>query len=179
MSHQWEHKLEYIQLVLDMNRALRDGDYIHFEQLRARKTNFDRLLWDIKKDHFKELLPYHTVTDALVATASHLGVTFPDLKDPHIRTGDGQFIFGISDGQRTVQIWPMEDLGYYSIEIFVYIDSISGLCYEGHTTSLDEATIVLSRWFMERCSIESLHAQFPWMSREPLRLTGPRMTFED
>lgn len=73
----------------------------------------------------------------------------------------------------------MEDRGYYSLEIFSYEQTQQGDCYQGQTRLLEESAIVVSRWLMEYCSIESLHAQFPWMSREPLRLTGPRMTFED
>ena len=47
-------------------------------------------------------------------------------------------------------------------------DGRKGYVYPGHTTSLDETTIVLSRWFVERCSIDDLQAQFSWMPREPL-----------
>ena len=178
MSHQWEYEAEYIQLALDMNRALREGNTVLYEQLEARKHKFDDLMWASKIAHFKELDPYRTVVEALRATANRLGLPFPDLTDLHNKTGDGQFLFGVADGKRTVQIWPMEDRGYYSIEVYDYERSEGGLCYQGHTTSLDESTIVLSRWFVERCSIDGLHTQFAWMSHEPLQLSGSRMTFE-
>lgn len=178
MAQRWEHEAEYIQLALDMNRALREGNAVRYEQLAARKRTFDDLMWASITAHFTELAAYRTVVEALRATANRLGLPFPDLTDPQTKTGDGQFFFGVADGKRTVQIWPMEDRGYYSIEVYDYERSEGGLCYQGHTTSLDESTIVLSRWFVERGSIDGLHTQFAWMSREPLQLSGSRMTFE-
>jgi hypothetical protein len=178
MSHRWEHEDEYIQLRLDMNRAQREGDTVLYEQLRPRIEELDRMIWRSMTDGFPELASYQTVVEALRHMAASLNLPFPDLANPNNNTGDGKFIFGVSNGQRTVQVWPMEDRGYYNVEVFDYEHSEDGVCYKGRTTSLEAATIVLSRWFVERCSIESLHAQSPWIAQEPLRLSGPRMTFE-
>jgi hypothetical protein len=169
----WKHEREYIQLLLAINHAQREGNSVLYEQLQERIKVLDRMRWHSKTEVFIELAPYQTLVEALEQTATRLRITFPDLAAEHNQTGDGQFIFGVSDGVRTVQIWPMESRGHYDIEVYAL-----GVCYRGQTTSLDEATIALSRWFVERCLIEALHAQFPWMSRDPLQLTGPRMTLK-
>jgi hypothetical protein len=178
MSEQWEYGEEYLEIKSAFRHAQKAGDHALCEQLRPRIEELDRMMWHSMTDGLPELAPYQTVVQALQQTASRLGLRFPDLSDSHNRTGDGQFLFGVSDGQRTVQIWPMEDRGSYSIEVYDYEHTENGACYQGHTTSLEEATIVLSQWFVERCSIGYLHTQFAWMSREPLQLSGSRMTFE-
>lgn len=170
---------EAIQLQLDLNRAKREGNRAAYQQIQARLAVIHADWWRTKVAYFGELAPYQTFVEALAATAQRLGLAFPDRTDPRHHGGDGYFIFGISDGERTVQIFPMEDRGYYDVELFDYDPAHTERCYKGHTTSLTAAATVLSRWYMERCAIESLHAQFPWLPQEPFRLDGPRMTFED
>jgi hypothetical protein len=180
MSHKWEHEDEYLQLKSAFRRAQKDGDMVRSEQLRSRIKELDDLMWSSLTRYFTELAPYQTVTEALEQTAQRLGISFPNLADPSNNSGDGHFMFGVSDGVRTVQIWPLESRGYYDIEVYRY-DTPShedeGLCYRGQTTSLEEAILVLSWWFVKRCSIEMLHAQFPWIPHEPFHLSGPRVTF--
>lgn len=178
MSHRWEHEDEVIQLQLAINHALREGNSAVLEELQACMSVFDNMRWQTKVAAFPELMPYGTVVNALQRTALKLGVPFPDLSNPRNRTGDGHFLFGVSDEVRTVQIWPMESRGYYNVELFDYAHTPDGNCYKGHTRSLAESTIVMSRWFVERCSIEALHGQCSWMSKEPFHLRGPRITFE-
>jgi hypothetical protein len=136
------------------------------------------MMWQSMISRFIELAPYSTIVEALEQTARRLNLSFPDLNDAHNRAGDGRFSFGVSDGLRTIQIWPMESRGCYDVELLDYTQSPDGHCYKGQTTSLKQVTVALSRWFVERCSIESLHVQLPWMSREPLQLSGSRMTLE-
>ena len=178
MAHQWEYGEEYLEIKSAFRRAQKAGDHVLCEQLRPRMEELDEMMWRSMTDGFPELAPYQSVVEALRHTAVRLHLPFPDLNNPSNRTGDGQFIFGVSDDLRTVQIWPLEDRGYYSIEVYDYEHQAEGLCYRGQTTSLKEATIVLSRWFVERCSIDTLHIQLPWMLRTPFQLSGPRMTFE-
>jgi hypothetical protein len=173
MRRKWEHEDEYLKLDSALRAAKKAGDEALCQQLQARIQVFDEMMWRSKTDGFPELASYHSVVEALAQTARRLGVPFPDLTDARYRTGDGKFIFGISDGIRSIQIFPLEDRGYHDIEVYE-----QGVCYKGQTGSLEEATRVLSRWFMERCSIEALHAQFPWMSSEPFRLSGPRVAYE-
>lgn len=178
MSHRWEYEDEYIQLSLGLNRAAREGDQALYQQLSARKQELDDIMWQTKVNVFTELKPFRSVVDAFRHTALRLGVAFPDLSNPRYRTGDGKFLFGVSDNQRTVQIWPMEDRGYYSVEIFDYETSETGKCYQGQTQSLEEATLVITRWFVDRQSIGVLHQGLPWIAQDPLHLTEPRMSFE-
>ena len=178
MPHRWEYEDEYLEIKSAFRRAQKAGDHVLCKQLSPRVEELDGMMWRSMTSVFPELSPYRTVVEALRHTADRLNLLFPELANQNNDTGDGQFIFGVSDGRRTVQIWPMEDRGYYNIKIFDYEYIEEGVCYPGHTTSLDEATIVLSRWFVERCSIDDLHAQFSWMPREPLKLSGSRMTFE-
>jgi hypothetical protein len=138
----------------------------------------DAIKWQAKVEAFAELAPYHSFVAALHHTALQLGVSFPDLTDPHNFTGDGQFVFGVADDLRTVQIWPRKSRGCYSIDLFDYADTPEGHCYQGDATSLEQATRVLSLWFVERATIADVHAHCPWMSPEPFQLTGPRVTFE-
>jgi hypothetical protein len=181
MSHKWEYEDEYLQLKSDFRRAQTEGNLVRCEQLQPRIKELDEVKWRSKIASFPELGFYKSVVEALEQTALKLKVLFPDLTDLKNNTGDGKFIFGISDGVRTVQIWPLQSRGYYDVEVYQYDipgHGDEGLCYRGQTTSLEEATIVLSRWFVERCSIDALHIQLPWMSRTPFQLSGPRMTFE-
>jgi len=180
MSLRWEHEEEYFQIMDAIQRAKKKGDTHLLEQLQARIKVFDDMMWHSMTAYFTELAHYSSVVEALERTAAKLGIPFPNLGDADNNTGDGQFIFGVSDGIRSIQIWPMEDRGYYSIEIYQYSGENyeQRVCYKGQTTSLDEATSVLSRWFVERCPIDVLQAQFPWMPREPFQLSSPRMTLE-
>ena len=88
--------------------------------------------------------------------------------------------FGVSDGMRTIQIWPRGDHspGDYSVELFDYTDDPAGVCYRGQTKVLEQVVWVLSAWFVERLPITEVHAQCPWMPCEPWQLKGPRITFE-
>lgn len=178
MSHKWEYEDEYFQLMDDMKCAKLVGDAVLYEKLQVRMAELDAIRWRSKIAGFPELTPYTSVVEALQQTATKLGLPFPDLSDSRNHTGDGHFLFGVSDGLRTVQIWPMEDRGYYDVDLFDYANDPDGCCYTGHTTSLDQATLALSRWFVERCPIGSLHAQCPWIALEPLRLSESRMTLE-
>jgi hypothetical protein len=178
MTHRWEHEDEYLTLKSAFRRAQQDGDTTRCDQLRPRIDVLDGMMWQAKVAQFPELKSYRSVVEALQGMAAHLDVPFPDLTDPHTRTGDSQFIFAVSDGKRTVQIWPMQSRGYYDIEVFDYMRHPDGDCYKGQTTLLEQATIVLSRWFVERCTIRELHAQCPWMADEPFQLNGPRLTME-
>jgi len=181
MSHKWEYEDEYLQLKSAFRRAQKEGDVSLCEELQPRIKELDEIKWRSKIAGFPELESYRSVVDALEQTAAKLNIPFPNLVDPVNNSGDGQFIFGVSDGIRTVQIWPLQSRGYYDIEVYQYDipdHENEGVCYQGQTASLDESTIVLSRWFVERCSIDDLHTQFSWMPREPLHLSGSRMTFE-
>lgn len=179
MSHIWKHEDDYFRLMDEIKRAKENNNSVLYEQLQSRIKVLDNIIWNDMTVHFTELSQYQTLVEALEQTALRIGVPFPTLKDERNHTGDGQFIFGVSDGIRTVQIWPLEDFGYYRIEIFEYGKGYEqGRCYQGQTTSLEEATILLSQWYVERCSIEELHALLPWMSREPFKLKGSRITLE-
>jgi hypothetical protein len=175
MTHRWEHEDEYLALKSAFRAAEQAGDTARCGQLRPRIQELDAVIWQSLTADFAELVPYQSVVDALRHTALRLGVAFPDLTDPRNRTGDGQFSFLLSDGMRTVQMWPMTT---YSIELFDYADTPQGRCYQGQTTSLEHATRVLSLWFVERAAIAEVHAHCPWMPCEPFRLTGSRLTFE-
>lgn len=181
MSHKWEYEDEYLRLKSAFRRAQKEGDLRLCEHLQPRIKELDEIKWRSKTAGFPELESYRSIVDALQQTAAMLNIPFPNLADPVNSSGDGQFIFGVSDGIRTVQIWPLQSRGYYDVEVYRYDipdHEDEGVCYQGQTTSLDESTIVLSRWFVERCTIASLHAQFPWISEEPHRLSGPRMSLE-
>lgn len=175
MSHRWEHGQEYQEIKSAFRRAQKEGNDALCEQLRPRIEELDGMMWASMTAYFTELIPYQTVVEALEQTATRLGMPFPDLTDPQNRASDGQFIFTVSDGIRTVQVWPMESRGHYDIDLFDYpAGEPKGLCYHGTTTALDEATIALSRWFMERCPIAVLQTQFAWLAREPMRVPNPR-----
>lgn len=178
MSHQWEHEDDLIKLALASNKAKREGDIALYEELQTRIKVFEDIMWQSKVAVFKELSPFSSIADALYQKSVQLQISFLDLTNSRNNTGDGKFIFGVSDELRTVQIWPMEDRGYYNVDLFDYEFNETGDCYKGHTRSLEEATIVVSRWFVERCSIHSLHEQFLWLSNTPFVVSGPRMTFE-
>lgn len=179
MSHRWEYEDEYLHISSTLRRARKEGNLEQHQDLQARKDELDAMMWHSLTEGFPELAAYQTVREALEQIAAHIGCSFPDLNAPANKTDEGKFIFGVSDGIRTVQIWPLDDRRYYSVEVFEYGEGYEqGRCYKGRTTSLEEATILLSRWFVERCSIEELHTQLPWMSREPFKLEGPRMTME-
>jgi hypothetical protein len=171
--HKWEHGDEYLKLNSALRAAKKVGDEALYQQLQARIQVLDDMMWRSVTDGFPELAPYHSVVEALEKTALRLGAPFPNLADARYRTGDGKFIFGVSDGIRSIQIFPLEDRGYHDIEIYE-----RGVCYKGQTRSLEEAARVLNQWFMEGCSIEVLHTQFPWISSQPFQLPGPRMTLE-
>jgi hypothetical protein len=173
MSHKWEYEDEYLQLKSELRRARQVGNEILCQQFQARIQILDDMMWRSKTARFPELAPYQTVVEALEQTADRLGVPFPNLSDPRYSSGDGKFIFGVSDGMRSVQIWPMEDRGSYDVEVYEH-----GVCYKGQTMSLDEAALVLSRWFVERSSIDGLHSEFQKISNKPFQLSGPRVTFE-
>ncbi len=169
---------EHLQLILASNKARREGDILLYEQLQSRITALEDIKWQRIVECFNELSHYRSTHEALKVTANHLNVPFPDTTSGMNSITKGRFIFGVSDGKRTVQVWPMSSRGYYDLEVFDYEERSEGDCYKGHTRSLDDTTIVLSRWFVERCSIQQLHTQFPWMSCEPFRLQGARLCFE-
>ncbi len=178
MTHKWEHEDEYFGIMDAMERAQQTGNTLLYAQLQARMAELDAIMWQSLIAAFTELTPYQSIVDALRHKARHLGVAFPNLTDPHNFTGDGQFNFGVSDDLRTVQIWPRESRGCYSIDLFDYANTLQDHCYQGDAPSLEQATRVLSLWFVERATIADVHAHCPWMSREPFQLTGPRVTFE-
>jgi len=180
MSHRWEFEDEYLQLSSEYRKAKNEGDKNTIHRVKPRLEVLDNIRWQSKVDAFPELAAYSTLVEALEKLCHKNRLPFPDLTDRKKNyTGEddlkefGRFIFGVGSSKRSVEIWPMEDRGYVSIE--VYDDDT---CYKGKTPSIEDAAIVLSRWYMQECSIEELHQQFPWMSDKPFQLTGPRVTYK-
>jgi hypothetical protein len=183
MSENWEFDAEYSQLENDLRVAKEAGDTVLFEKIQTRLDQLDDIMWKAKTDGFPELVPFRTLVEALEQFCLKNNLPFPDLnnRDKNF-TGDGRFLFGVGNRVRSIQIWPMEDRGYIDIEVYEYQfhppDEPSRVCYQGHTSSVEEAAIVLSLWYVDECSIEELHNRFQWMSVEPFKLSGPRMTFD-
>jgi len=179
MSHRWEFEDEYLQLSSRYRKAQKEGDEATIQRVKPRLDELNGILWRSKVNGFPELAPFSTLVEALETFCHKNGLPFPDLNDREKNftgKGDwretGRFLFGVGNSKRSIQIMPMEKRGYISIEI--YDDET---CYKGKATSIENSAIVLSRWYMQECSIEELHKEFPWMSDRPFRLSGPRMTY--
>lgn len=180
MSHRWEFEDEYLQLSSAYHKAKKEGDDVTAKQAKSRLDELDGIRWRLKVDGFPELAPFSTLVEALEKFCYKNGLLFPDLDDRQRNfTGKGdwkedlRFMFGVGGTRRSVQIWPMETRGYIDIEVYE-----NGICYQGKSKSIEESAIVLSRWYMQECTIEELHQQFPWMSDKPFRLSGPRVTYK-
>jgi len=180
MSHKWEFEDEYLRLDSEFRKARKEGDEVIMQRVKPRLDELNGIRWQSKVIGFPELAPYSTLVEALEKLCLKNRLPFPDLSDRKKNfTGKGnlqdfgRFLFGVGNTKRSIQIWPMEDRGYISIE--VYDDET---CYKGKSKSIEEAAIVLSRWYTQECSIEELHQQFPWMPVEPFRLIGPRVTYK-
>ncbi|CAG0936279.1 hypothetical protein TFLX_05147 [Thermoflexales bacterium] len=173
MRQKWEHEDEYTQLRAALRKAKLEGKALS-QDLEMRLQELDERLWQEMVAGLPELAPYRTIFEAFEKTTIRLSVPFPDIVSGNFKIGgDDKFFCNLSDGIRSIQIFPLESRHYYDIEIYD-----EGVCYKGQTSSLEEATIVLSRWLVERCAIEELHRQFPWMADQPFKLSGPRMTLE-
>lgn len=180
MSHRWEFEDEYLQLSTAYHKAKKEGDDVIARQVKHRLDELDGIRWRLKVEGFPELSPFSTLVEALERLCYKNDLPFPDLNDGKKNfTGRGdwkedlRFMFGVGGTRRSVQIWPMETRGYISIEVYD-----GETCYKGKAKSVEEAAIVLSRWYMQECSIEELHQEFSWMSNEPFRLSGPRVTYK-
>jgi hypothetical protein len=177
MSHRWEYEDEYLVLKSSYRKAQKEGNHQLCEALRPRINELNMMMWHAKVQGFPELAPYDTVVQAFEMTARRLGIPFPNMSQPQYRAGDGHFSLLLSDDQRTVQIWPWEDRGYYSVELFDMNERDEDRCYRGSTTSLEQATHALSQWFVMRYTIDELHTQCPWIPREPFEFNEPRISF--
>jgi hypothetical protein len=180
MSHRWEFGEEYQQLSSKYRKAIAENDEITVQRVKPRLDELHGIMWQSEVNGFPELAPFSTLAEALEKLCYKNGLPFPDLSDRkknYTGKGDlrelGRFLFGVGNTKRSIQIMPMEDRGYISIEVYV-----DGACYKGNTASVEDTAIVLSRWYMLECSIEELHQQFPWMSNEPFKLNGPRVTYK-
>ena len=178
MSEQWEFGQEYLDLKSAFRRAQLLGDGALCENLYPRIEELENMMWSTMIAAFPDLAPYDSFVNALMQHSMKLGLSFPDINQIGQRTNDYRFMFAITDGVRTVQIWPIENQKIYSIELFAYDSYSEGLCYQGDVLSLDEAATILSRWFVARVSIDALHEEIPAIPREPLSIPDTRISFE-
>jgi len=180
MSHRWEFGPEYQKLNDILRKARREGDDSSIQRIKPRLDELNGMMWKSIANGFPELEPYSSLVEALEQLCLKNNLPFPDLNNREqnfIGKGDwkesNRFIFGVSNGERSVQISPMEDRGYIDIELYE-----REFCYKGQTSSVVESAIVFSKWYMKGCSIKELRQQFPWIPDEPFNLTGPRMTYK-
>jgi hypothetical protein len=180
MNFKWEHEDEYLKLDSEFRRARKVGDIETMQQIKPRLDELDGMMWKFKTNGFPELAPYSSLVEALEQLCLENRLPFPDLNNREQNfTGKGdweetnRFIFGVSNRERSVQIFPMEDRGYIDIELYE-----GDFCYKGQTSSVLESALVLSKWYMQECSIRELHRQFPWMPVEPFSLSRPRVTYK-
>jgi hypothetical protein len=171
---------EFLEVNSIMRKAIRENDIKTIERIRPRFDELNKRMWESQVSGFPELAPYNSLATALQQICVKNGLPFPDLDERNENfTGNGdwrktmRYIFGVGNRRRSVRIFPQESRGHVSIELYRGED-----CYKGQTTSIEESAVVLSRWYVEECSIEELHKQFPWLSPEPVKLTQSRMTFE-
>lgn len=177
MSHIWEHEEEYLQLQLDINRAKRQNNTILLSELQARHKLLDDSMWQSLTERFRELHPFVSVGAALAHTATTMGVPYPQMDISHVKTNNGRFIYILFHKRHGIQVWPILERGYYSVELYIYNEHTSW-CFRGHSTSLMETTHVVSLWLHRHHSIDDIHELFSWMSSEPFQHAGPRMTFD-
>ena len=178
MSEQWEFGQEYLDLTSAFRRAQALGDEAVCTSLYPRIEELENMMWAIKIADMPDLAPYHSVLEALMHRSAYMGVPFPNMDRVGQRTNNYRFMFGITDEVRTVQIWPRGQWKLYAIELFTYEYHPEGLCYQGNVSSLDEAAMILSRWFVARVSIDALHEEIPAIPREPLSIPDTRISFE-
>jgi len=180
MSYKWEHEDEYLALESEYRRAQKVSDIMTIQRIKPRLDELNQLMWQAKSKGFPELAAFSSLVEALEQICLQNDLPFPDLNDREKNfTGKGdwkesnKFIFGVSNRKRSIQIFPMEDRGYIDVELYE-----GDVCYKGHTLLVLESAIVLSKWYMQECSIDELHHQFPWMPDKPFNLSGPRVTYK-
>lgn len=180
MSNKWEFEDEYLQLSSEYRKAKKEGNSSVIQRVKPRLDELNRIMWQSMVNGFPELTPYSSLVEALEQLCLKKNLPFPDLNDRERNftgKGDwretGRFIFDVGNRNRSIQIFPMESRGYIDIEVYE-----GKFCYKGQTSSVMESAIVLSKWYMQGCSIKELHQQFSWMPDEPLKLSGPRVTYK-
>jgi hypothetical protein len=180
MTIQKEIADEYLKLSNEFRKAQKLGDEGLIRKLKPRRDELRELFWQEDVKSFPELASYQSFVGALEGFCKIRKLPFPDLDDRENNftgIGDwkeiGKFMFGVGGRKRSIQIMPHEDQGFISIEVYE-----NEICYKGTTTSVEEAAVVLSKWYMQECSIAELNQAFPWMSDIPFMLNKPRISFE-
>lgn len=180
MSQRWEFGPEYQKLSDSLRKAQREKDETAIRRIKPRLDELNEIMWKSVTNSFPLLAPYSSLVDALEQLSLKNKLPFPDLNDREKNfTGKGDwkesqmFIFGVSNVRRSIQIFPMENHGYIDVEVYE-----GDNCYKGQTSSIEEAAIVLNRWYVQECTIEELHQQFSWIPIKPLKLSDPRIRYD-
>ena len=172
-----EEATEYLRLKRLLRQAVEEQlSESYQEELQSQIQSFDHKRWQMIVHAFPALAPFTGFVEALRYTANAIGVVFPDGNFGDHSTD--RFSFCISDGYRSVQIWPQVGSGEYKVELFDYGDlntDANGRCYTGYTASLEDATLVLCRWLVDRWTIDDLHMRCPWLPNVLLGLPQQRL----
>lgn len=180
MSHRWEFGDEYQELSSKFRKAKKENDKVTLQLIKPRLDELNKMLWQSEVDGFPELAPYSALYEALDKFCQKNNLPFPDLDDRkknYAGKGDwreiNRYFFGVGNSRRSIQIMPLDDRGYIDIEIYD-----NEICYKGKATSIEDSAVILSKWYMQECSIDELHEQFPGIPNKPFVLTEPRVTYK-
>ncbi|MBL8089032.1 MAG: hypothetical protein KF758_05470 [Anaerolineales bacterium] len=147
---------ELVQSKIDNNRDRQ-------REIESEIEALDDIAWQSKTSVFSELKNFTSLFDALSQTAKKHNVDFPNILNPK----KYRFIISLSNDSRSILVSPNYERGIYIVDLGLKKDG-QVQNYGGRTKSIEDVVSVLSRWYVKGESINLIHKDFPWISREAI-----------